>query len=195
MTAYEQWLVDKALASEHFGERMAVYWLDVVRYADTAGYHSDNHRDVWLFRNYVIDAFNHNMPFNQFTIEQVAGDLLPKPTREQKIASGYNRMLQTTEEEEAPRPRNIPRNMRPTGSATPRRSGWGRLSAAAECHNHKYDPYSTRDFYRFAAFFADVSEEGKWCVGQDQTPDHEARTGSGIRRSSTRRSPICKPRS
>src|SRR5262249_9167103 len=70
-------LVDKLLASPHFGERMAMYWLDVVRYADTGGYHSDNHRDVWAFRDYVIGAFNQNKPFDQFTIEQLAGDLLP----------------------------------------------------------------------------------------------------------------------
>ena len=95
--AYEK-LVDRLLTSEHFGERMAEMWLDAVRYADTAGYHSDNHRDVWLFRNYVIDAFNKNKPFDQFTIEQLAGDLLPKPTNDERIASGYNRMLMTTEE-------------------------------------------------------------------------------------------------
>ena len=95
--AYEK-LVDRLLGSKHFGERMAVMWLDAVRYADTAGYHSDNHRDVWLFRDYVIDAFNTNKPFDQFTVEQLAGDLLPNPTNEQKIASGYNKMLMTTEE-------------------------------------------------------------------------------------------------
>ena len=99
--AYEK-LVDRLLASEHFGERLAEMWLDAVRYADTAGYHSDNHRDVWLFRNYVIDAFNKNKPFDQFTIEQFAGDLTSKPTNEQRIASGYNRMLMTTEEGGAP---------------------------------------------------------------------------------------------
>ena len=95
--AYEK-QVDRLLASEHFGERMAQYWLDVVRYADTGGYHSDNHRDVWLYRDYVIDAFNRNLPFDQFTVEQLAGDLLPQASREARIASGYNRLLQTTEE-------------------------------------------------------------------------------------------------
>src|SRR5205823_859644 len=94
--AYEA-LVDRLLASPHFGERMAQYWLDVVRYADTGGYHSDNHRDVWAYRDYVIDAFNRNKPFDQFTIEQLAGDLLPGATDEQRIASGYNRLLQATE--------------------------------------------------------------------------------------------------
>ncbi len=95
--AYEK-LVDRLLASPHYGERMAAYWLDMVRYADTCGYHSDNHRDVWLYRDYVIDAFNANKPFDRFTVEQLAGDLLPNATIEQRIASGYNRLLQTTEE-------------------------------------------------------------------------------------------------
>ena len=95
--AYEK-LVDRLLASPQFGERMAVYWLDVARYADSGGYHSDNERTVWLYRDYVVQAFNGNKPFDQFTKEQLAGDLLPGSTDEQKIASGYNRMLQTTEE-------------------------------------------------------------------------------------------------
>src|SRR5262249_39769390 len=90
--------VDRLLQSPHFGERMAQYWLDVVRYADTGGYHSDNHRDVWAYRDYVIKAFNDNKPFDRFTIEQLAGDLLPNATDEQRIASGFNRLLQTTEE-------------------------------------------------------------------------------------------------
>src|SRR5262249_42111246 len=91
-------LVERLLASQHFGERMALYWLDLVRFADTGGYHSDNHRDVTLYRDYVITAFNANKRFDQFTIEQLAGDLLHQATREQKIASGYNRLLMTTEE-------------------------------------------------------------------------------------------------
>src|SRR5262249_58850304 len=95
--AYER-LVERLLLSPHHGERMAMYWLDLVRFADTCGYHSDNHRDLWLYRDYVIAAFNDKMPFDRFTIEQLAGDLLPDATRQQKIASGYNRLLQTTEE-------------------------------------------------------------------------------------------------
>src|SRR5262249_47911931 len=95
--AYEK-QVDRLLGSKHFGERMALYWLDMVRFADTGGYHSDNHRDVYLYRDYVIQAFNDNKPFDRFTIEQLAGDLLPGATRDQRIASGYNRMLMTTEE-------------------------------------------------------------------------------------------------
>ncbi|MGH6740351.1 MAG: DUF1549 domain-containing protein, partial [Bradyrhizobium sp.] len=91
-------LVDRLLASPHFGERMAEAWLDLVRYADTGGYHSDNHRDVWLYRDYVIDAFNKNKPFDQFTIEQLAGDLLPKRTLDQQVATGFNRCNLTTNE-------------------------------------------------------------------------------------------------
>src|SRR5262245_25396828 len=91
-------LVDRLLASKHFGERTALYWLDQVRYADTGGYHSDNHRDVAMYRDWVIDAFNSNVPFDRFTTEQMAGDLLPGASNAQRIGSGYNRLLQTTEE-------------------------------------------------------------------------------------------------
>ena len=95
--AYEQ-LVDRLLASPRYGERMAIFWLDLVRFADTTGYHSDNHVDLYLFRDYVIRAFNANKPFDRFTIEQLAGDLVDGPTEETRIASGYNRLLQTTQE-------------------------------------------------------------------------------------------------
>jgi mono/diheme cytochrome c family protein len=95
--AYER-QVDRLLASPRFGERMAVPWLDLVRYADSVGYHSDNPRTVWPYRDYVIGAFNRNLPFDQFTAVQLAGDLLPDASLEQRIASGYNRLLQTTEE-------------------------------------------------------------------------------------------------
>ncbi|MHC4402183.1 MAG: PSD1 and planctomycete cytochrome C domain-containing protein [Planctomycetota bacterium] len=169
--AYEK-LVDRLLASPHYGERMAVYWLDVARYADTGGYHSDNHRDVWLYRDYVIDAFNRNLPFDQFTREQLAGDILPGATREQRIASGYNRLLQTTEEGGA-QPKEYTAKyaadrVRNTASA------WmGATLGCAECHDHKFDPYTTRSFYRFAAFFADVREKAVGRQGQTKMPDAE----------------------
>jgi hypothetical protein len=160
-------LVDDLFASPQYGERMAMYWLDVVRYADTAGYHSDNHRDVWLYRDYVIDTFNQNKPFDQFTIEQLAGDLLPNATREQRIASGYNRLLQTTEEGGA-QPKEytakyLADRVRNTGVI------WlGITLGCSECHDHKFDPISIGDFYRFGAFFADIEERA---VGrQTQTP-------------------------
>lgn len=155
--AYEK-LVDQLLASEHYGERMAMYWLDLVRYADTVGYHGDQDHHASPYRDYVIDAFNFNMPFNQFTREQLAGDLLPNPTVDQKIATCYNRLLQTSHEGgvqpkeyiaiyAADRVRNL--------SAV-----WmGATVGCAQCHDHKYDPYTSRDFYSLAAFFSDIDDE------------------------------------
>jgi hypothetical protein len=164
--AYEK-LVDRLLGSAHFGERLAVYWLDLVRFADTAGYHSDNHRDVWLYRDYVIDAFNTNKRFDEFTIEQLAGDLLPNSTREQRIASGYNKLLMTTEEGGAQAKEYTAKYAadRVRNASVVWLAG---TMGCAECHNHKYDPYTTKDFYSFEAFFADVEEIA---VGrQRQTP-------------------------
>jgi hypothetical protein len=164
--AYEK-VVDRLIGSKHFGERLAVYWLDVARYADTAGYHSDNHRDVTLYRDWVVNAFNTNQPFDQFTIEQLAGDLLPNPTAEQKIASGYNRLLQTTEEGGAQ-----PKEYTAKYSADRVRNfstAWlGMTIGCCECHDHKFDPFTTKEFYKLASFFADIQERA---VGrQDQTP-------------------------
>ncbi|HMC88308.1 MAG TPA: PSD1 and planctomycete cytochrome C domain-containing protein [Gemmataceae bacterium] len=159
--------VDRLLGSKHFGERMAMYWLDLVRFADTGGYHSDNHRDVYLYRDYVIGAFNDNKPFDRFTIEQLAGDLLPGATREQKIASGYNRMLMTTEEGGA----QAKEYMAKYSADRVRNVSTVWLAATlgcTECHDHKFDPFLTREFYSLAAFFADVKEIP---VGrQEQTP-------------------------
>ncbi len=164
--AYER-LVDRLLAAPQFGERMAMYWLDVVRYADSGGYHSDNERSVWLFRDYVIQAFNNNKPFDRFTLEQLAGDLLPGAGREQKIASGYNRLLQTTEEGGAQAKEYTAKyaadRVRNTAFA------WlGSTVGCAQCHDHKYDPFTTKDFYSFGAFFADVREEA--IRRQQETP-------------------------
>jgi hypothetical protein len=154
--AYER-VVDRLLASPHYGERMAIFWLDLVRFADTQGYHSDNHIDIWMFRDYVIRSFNANIPFDRFTIEQLAGDLLPSNTDRTRVASGYNRLLQTTQEGgaqakeytakyAADRVRNLS-------------TVWlGTTLGCAECHDHKYDPFTTREFYSLAAFFADVKE-------------------------------------
>ncbi|WP_425397227.1 PSD1 and planctomycete cytochrome C domain-containing protein [Aeoliella sp.] len=155
--AYEK-LVDRLLADPRFGERMAVYWLDLVRYADTIGYHSDNYMEVSAYRDYVIDSFNENKPYDQFTIEQLAGDLLPSATREQLIATGYNRLLQTTEEGGAQ-----PKEYIAIYAADRVRSFsevWlGSTMGCAQCHDHKYDPFTQRDFYSLAAFFADVAEQ------------------------------------
>jgi hypothetical protein len=154
--AYER-LVDRLLASPHFGERMALPWLDVVRYADTIGYHSDNPRNVWPYRDYVIKAFNENKPFDQFTIEQLAGDLLPESTQEQKVASCFNRLLLTTQEGGA-QPKDYEARMladrvRAVGTV------WlGQTFGCCQCHDHKFDPMTQRDFYSLGAFFADIAE-------------------------------------
>jgi len=156
--AYER-LVDRLLASPQYGERMAVAWLDLVRYADTVGYHSDVERSVSLYRDYVIRSFNADKPFDQFTVEQIAGDLLPNPTPWQRVASSYNMLGMTTEEGGAQAKEYLARydadRVRNVGSV------WmGATLGCAECHDHKYDPYTARDFYALAAFFADIRQKG-----------------------------------
>ena len=156
--AYEK-VVDHLLASPHYGERMAMHWLDLVRYADTDGYHADNYRSVYPYRDYVIEAFNSNLPFDRFTIEQLAGDLLPNATTSQKVASTYNKLGKTTEEGGAQAKEYLAKyagdRVRTTSSV------WmGATLGCAECHDHKFDPYTAKDFYSFAAFFADLKEVG-----------------------------------
>ena len=156
--AYER-VVDRLLSSPHFGERMAIWWLDLVRYADSVGYHGDQDVSVSPFRQYVIDSFNANQRFDQFTLEQLAGDLLPNPTRDQKIASGYNRLGMMSAEggvqDKEYLAKYIAERVRNTSGT------WlGVTLGCAECHDHKYDPFTTRDFYRFEAFFADIQERG-----------------------------------
>ncbi|MGL4554659.1 MAG: PSD1 and planctomycete cytochrome C domain-containing protein [Gemmataceae bacterium] len=154
--AYER-QVDRLLASRHFGERMALHWLDLVRYGDTGGYHSDNHRDISLYRDWVIQAFNDNRRFDAFTAEQLAGDLLPGASADQKVASGYNRMLMTTEEGGAQAKEYLAKYAadRVRNASTV----WlGLTMGCCECHTHKYDPVTIKEFYQFAAFWADISE-------------------------------------
>ena len=156
--AYEK-VVDRLLKSPHFGERLAMWWLDLVRYADTVGYHGDQMMSVSPFRQYVIESFNANKPFDQFTVEQLAGDLLPEPTREQRIASAYNRLGMMSAEggvqDKEYLAKYIAERVR-NASGT-----WlGITLGCAECHDHKFDPLTTRDFYRFEAFFADIKERG-----------------------------------
>ena len=154
--AYEK-LVDRLLASQHYGERMAAHWLDLVRYADTRGYHGDQHQSVTPYRDYVINAFNRNLPFDRFTAEQLAGDLMTNATMEQRIASGYNKLLMTTEEGGAQAKEYTAKY-----AADRVRNAsivWlGSTLGCSECHDHKYDPFTQRDFYSMAAFFADVKE-------------------------------------
>jgi hypothetical protein len=154
--AYEA-LVDRLLASPHYGERWARPWLDLARYADTNGFNFDTRRTMWRYRDWVIAALNSDMPFPEFTIEQLAGDLLPHATLEQRIATGFHRNTMTNEE----------------GGVDPGEARWetlldrvnttaavwlGTTLACAQCHNHKYDPFSQKDYYRFLAFFESSDE-------------------------------------
>lgn len=152
-------LVDRLLASPHFGERMAIYWLDLVRYADTVGYHGDQDVSVSPYRDYVINAFNTNMPFDQFTREQLAGDLLPNPTQDQLIASGYNKLGMMSAEGGA-QPEEYLAKYASDRVRTASTVWMGSTLGCAECHDHKFDPFTQADFYRFAAFFADIQERG-----------------------------------
>jgi hypothetical protein len=150
-SAYER-VVDRLLASPHYGERWARHWLDMARYSDSNGYEKDNLRVMWKYRDWVIDAFNQDKPFDQFTIEQIAGDMLPDATREQRIATGFHRNTMLNQEggidpEEA-RFETIVDRVNTTATV------WlGSTLACAQCHNHKYDPFSQKDYYRFYAFF------------------------------------------
>jgi hypothetical protein len=150
-------VVDRLLASPQYGERMVIGWLDVVRFADTIGYHSDNPRNVWPYRDYVIRSFNDNKPFDRFTIEQLAGDLLPDASQETRVASAFNRLLLTTEEGGAQAKdyaaRMLTDRVRAVGAV------WlGQTTGCAGCHDHKFDPITMRDFYSLGAFFADIDE-------------------------------------
>ena len=154
--AYQK-LVAKLLDNPHFGERMALGWLDVVRFADTIGYHSDNPRNVWPYRDWVIKSFNDNKRFDRFTLEQVAGDLLPDANRETRVGSAFNRLVLSTEEGGA-QPKDYESRMltdrvRAVGAA------WlGQTTGCAQCHDHKFDPFTTKDFYSLGAFFSDIKE-------------------------------------
>ncbi len=152
-------LVDQYIASPHFGERMAMFWLDLVRYADSVGYHGDQVMSVSPYRDWVIEAFNDNMKFDEFTKLQIAGDLLPNPTLDHQVAAGYNRLGMMSAEGggqakeylakyAAERVRNVS-------------GAWlGVTIGCAECHDHKFDPFGTKDFYKMQAFFADIQEQG-----------------------------------
>ncbi|WP_395747088.1 DUF1553 domain-containing protein [Prosthecobacter sp.] len=156
--AYEH-AVDRLLASKHYGERMAVEWLDAARYADTNGYFGDKTRSMWPWRDWVIDAYNRNLPFDQFTIEQLAGDLLPNATTAQRIATGFNRNHMANNEsgiiDEEYRVEYVADRLETT-SAT-----WmGLTIGCARCHDHKYDPITQREFYQLFSFFNNLPESG-----------------------------------
>ncbi len=166
--AYEK-LVDRLLASPHYGERMAQNWLDLARYADTSGYHFDGVRFMWLWRDWVIKAFNDNKPYDEFTVEQLAGDLLPNPTQSQRIATGFVRNNMTNDEGGADPDEYL--NKYVVDRVTTVGAVWmGLTVGCTECHDHKYDPLTTKEFYRMYAFFHNVPEKGLDRIRTDNPP-------------------------
>ena len=149
--AYDRYL-NKLFASPRWGEHRGRYWLDAARYADTHGIHFDNYREIWAYRDWVINAFNENMPFDQFTVEQLAGDLLPRPTLDQRVATGFTRCNITTNEGGAIDEEYLVLYARDRTETTAQI--WlGSTLGCAVCHDHKFDPITTRDFYAMSAFF------------------------------------------
>ncbi|MBK8098740.1 MAG: DUF1553 domain-containing protein [Planctomycetes bacterium] len=156
--AYER-LLERWIASPHYGEHRARYWLDAARYADTHGNHFDNYREMWPYRDWVIEAFQTNQRFDQFTIEQIAGDLLPEPTTAQKIATGFHRCNMTTNEGGTIEEENLAGYARDRVETT----SWvwlGLTANCAACHDHKFDPISQRDFYALSAYFRNTTQPG-----------------------------------
>jgi hypothetical protein len=166
--AYER-LLDRLLESPHYGERMAQNWLDLARYADTSGYHFDGVRFMWLWRDWVINSFNSNKPYDEFTIEQLAGDLLPKPSQAQRLATGFVRNNMTNDEGGADPEEYLNRyvvdRVNTVGAV------WlGLTVGCTECHDHKYDPLTTKEFYQLCAFFHNVPEKGLDRIRTDNPP-------------------------
>ncbi len=167
-TAYES-LLDELLSRPSFGEHRARYWLDAARYGDTHGLHLDNYREIWPYRDWVIDAFNENMPFDRFTVEQIAGDLLPDATQSQRIATGFNRCNVTTSEGGAIDEEFLVRyavdRVATTGTV------WMGLTAGcAQCHDHKFDPITMKDFYSLFAFFNNTTQPAMDGNAKDSAP-------------------------
>jgi hypothetical protein len=156
--AYER-VVDRLLSSPHYAEQRTIRWLDAVRYADTAGFHGDNPIPAWPYRDYVMQAFLKNRPFDEFTREQIAGDLLPNATVQQRVASAYNR-LNRTSAEGGLQPREYLAKYGADRVRTLSAVWMGSTLGCAECHDHKFDPFLSKDFYAMKAFFADIQETG-----------------------------------
>ncbi|MBG31107.1 MAG: hypothetical protein CMI31_14080 [Opitutae bacterium] len=166
--AYEK-VVDRLLASEAYAERMTLVWMDAARYGDTSVFHDDGPRTMWPWRDWVLRAYRDNMPFDQFTIEQLAGDLLPEATNQQKIASGFNRNHATTDEggviAEEFRVEYVVDRVKTTGNV------WmGLTMECAQCHSHKYDPISQKEYYQFYAFYNNNSDPGMQTRKGNQAP-------------------------
>jgi len=168
--AYER-LVDRLLASKHYGERWARHWLDMARYADTNGFGFDRARVMWRYRDWVIHSLNQDMPFDQFVIEQLAGDLLPNATLDQKVATGFHRNTMINEEggvdQEQYRIEAVFDRVKTTGAAF-----LGLTTGCAQCHDHKYDPISQREFYQLFAFFNNQDEPSLQIVRPGQVDDY-----------------------
>ena len=162
-------VVERLLASPAYGERMAMDWLDGARYADTNGYQNDFARTMWPWRDWVIAAFNHNQPFDQFVIEQLAGDLLPTPRLSQRIATGFNRNNRTVTEagsiDEEWRVENAVDRVETTATVF-----LGLTLGCGRCHDHKYDPITQTEFYQFFGFFNSVNEQGVYTETRGNVP-------------------------
>ncbi len=154
---YYEKFVEQLMSSSRWGEHRARYWLDAARYGDTHGIHIDNYRENWIYRNWVINAFNRNMPFDQFTVEQLAGDLLPNPSLEQRIASAFNRCNITTSEGGAINEEYLVLYTRDRTETTSQ-VFLGLTAGCAVCHDHKFDPLSQKEFYAMAAFFNNTTQ-------------------------------------
>ncbi|MCO6456937.1 MAG: DUF1553 domain-containing protein [Pirellulaceae bacterium] len=156
--AYER-VVDRLLASPRYGEQMARNWLDLARYADTHGYHIDSHRDMWRWRDWVVESYNRNQPFDQFTVEQLAGDLLPNVTPQQRLATGFNRNNMLNFENGALAEEYLVEYVADRVVTTS--TVWmAQTLQCARCHDHKYDPFTQRDFFQLFAYFNNVPEQG-----------------------------------
>ncbi len=166
---YYQRFVRELMASPAWGEHRGRYWLDAARYADTHGLHFDNYREMWPYRDWVIRAFNRNMPFDQFTVEQLAGDLLENPTTDQKTATGFQRCSMTTNEGGTIDEENLANYANDRVTTL----GWvwlGTTMNCAACHDHKFDPFTMRDFYSLSALFRNTTQPGKDGNSKDSAP-------------------------